>query len=231
MKEKLFKFWRVLKKPLLVLVLIYAVMVIVTLPTHLKNRKAVETIVFIESQRIEMRDVTGENLPPEPDPNLVDATIEGIDANNNWIRDDVELEIFKRYPNDAVIRSAMLQYAMALQLELTQVFNTKTYISVLEQQGRADSCISDKFPIDTLWFETPRDFFEWAAEDPKNEEVFNQEFRKSFNASNQARDLVHGLVFNTKDREKKEEDNFNKFMSSHGSDPREDCDIDPLLLK
>ncbi|MDP2648837.1 MAG: hypothetical protein Q8P19_02965, partial [bacterium] len=57
-------------------------------------------------------------------------------------RDDVELAIFKKYPNDARIRAAELQYAMTEQMYLTQVFNTETWKAVAEMNGRASICLS-----------------------------------------------------------------------------------------
>jgi len=98
----------------------------------------------IQSQKLTMADVTGERLPPEPDPLLKDATVEGIDFNENGIRDDVELAIFKLHPNSARIRAAELQYAMALQNELTSdVFNSDTLVAIIKQEGRGYLCISE----------------------------------------------------------------------------------------
>jgi len=55
----------------------------------------------INSTVLTLADVMGENLPKKPDQILNDSTIAGIDANNNMIRDDVELAIFEKYPNSA----------------------------------------------------------------------------------------------------------------------------------
>jgi len=41
--------------------------------------------------------VDGHVLPPEPDPVLNNATLLGIDVNNNGVRDDVERWIYKTY--------------------------------------------------------------------------------------------------------------------------------------
>ena len=40
-------------------------------------------------------------------------TIAGIDANKNGIRGDMELAIFKQYPDSAKTRAVLLQYALA----------------------------------------------------------------------------------------------------------------------
>jgi len=41
--------------------------------------------------------IHGYTLPPEPDPDFNNATLAGIDSNNNGIRDDVERAIYKKY--------------------------------------------------------------------------------------------------------------------------------------
>ena len=106
-----------------VLLVLFIILILSRVPVVLKKEKTQETVTFINSRKLSIEDVEGKNLPQKPNPSLVDATIAGIDANKNDIRDDVELAIFEKYPYDKKIRSAMLQYAMALQLELTHVFN------------------------------------------------------------------------------------------------------------
>ncbi len=68
-----------------------------------EKNKTAEAIERINSRKITMADVIGENLPPKPDQMLNDSTIAGFDVNNNGIRDDVELVIFEKYPNSAKI--------------------------------------------------------------------------------------------------------------------------------
>ena len=89
-------------------------------------KKTADAVDKINSVKITLDDVMGKNLPPKPDQALNDSTIAGFDVNNNYIRDDVELAIFEKYPKSAKIRAAMLQYAQALQLEFTKVFNIIT---------------------------------------------------------------------------------------------------------
>ena len=113
-----YKIWRFVRIPLAVVVVLLVGLTIYRFPYALEQRRAEEVVEFIRAQKITLNDVNGVNLPLAPDPAEVDATVEGVDANKNWIRDDVELAIFERYPNDARIRAAMLQYAMGLQLEL-----------------------------------------------------------------------------------------------------------------
>ena len=60
--------------------------------------KTNEQVAKIHNTKLTMDDVTGKNLPPDPGAEA-DKTIAGIDANKNGIRDDVELAIFKEYPD------------------------------------------------------------------------------------------------------------------------------------
>jgi len=41
--------------------------------------------------------INGHTLPPEPDPSVNNSTLLGIDSNDNGVRDDVEIWIYKTY--------------------------------------------------------------------------------------------------------------------------------------
>ncbi len=140
--------WRVVRWPIGILAALYIGLVIYEL-FHLPKVTAA-TIAAIHTQRLTMADVDGKHLPPQPDPKLVDATVEGVDANKNGIRDDVELAIFKKYPNDAKIRAAELQYAMDQQMYLTLVINTETWKAAAVQLDRGYQCIAATYPRDDL---------------------------------------------------------------------------------
>jgi hypothetical protein len=108
-----------------------------------KTKKAVDTI---HSTKLTLDDVTGKNLPPDPGVEA-DTTVQGIDANKNNIRDDVELAIFKEYPNSAKTRAVLLQYALALQMEMTQdLVNTEITGALNEENSRAYYCIGQIVP-------------------------------------------------------------------------------------
>ena len=97
----------------------------------------------IHATKLTMDDVIGKNLPPKPGTEA-DKTVAGIDANKNGIRDDVELAIFKEYPNSAKTRAVLLQYALALQMEAVQtIVNKETVIATIQEEDRADICIAD----------------------------------------------------------------------------------------
>ncbi|MBU6431529.1 MAG: hypothetical protein KGJ58_02980 [Patescibacteria group bacterium] len=121
----------------------FAILVIVRMFHFYNLKKTVAEVAKIHATKLTMDDVMGKNLPPDPGAEA-DKTIAGIDANKNGIRDDVELAIFKKYPNSAKTRAALLQYALALQMEVVQpIVNKETVTEVVREQSRADSCVSD----------------------------------------------------------------------------------------
>ena len=88
----------------------------------------------------------GNNLPPPPNQQENNATVEGVDANNNGVRDDVELAIFEKYPDSPRVRAAQLQYALTQQMFLTRVFDSETWKAVAEEDSRGYACISETHP-------------------------------------------------------------------------------------
>lgn len=129
--------------PIAVIVILIVALVAYRYPTVKSEMKTAEAVAAIHAQRLTLSDVDGSNLPPTPDPMLVDATIEGVDANDNGIRDDVELAIYKKYPNNQKVRAAELQYAMNLQSQLTTVWNSDTLVAAIQNEERAYFCIQD----------------------------------------------------------------------------------------
>ncbi|WP_457597752.1 hypothetical protein, partial [Hydrogenimonas sp.] len=59
-------------------------------------------------------EVDGHHLPPEPDPKINNATLLGVDSNNNGVRDDVERWIYKTYSHP-IERGIFMQSAWAYQ--------------------------------------------------------------------------------------------------------------------
>lgn len=144
------KIWRWVRWPLLVLGVLFAAYLVFGF--YLLNQKSAteKGIAQINSHKLTLADVQGVNLPPAPNQIENDATVAGIDKNNNGIRDDVELAIFKKYPNDAKVRAAELQYAMALQTYITDVFNSDTWVSASDQESRGYLCIGETYPRTNL---------------------------------------------------------------------------------
>lgn len=71
------------------------------------------------------------NLPPDPGP-AGDATLEGVDANNNGVRDDIERWIALNYRDSEKTRQA-----------LTQTFYTFQNFMVHARQGDRDAVYND----------------------------------------------------------------------------------------
>jgi len=139
---KLRAFARWLGVLLVILAAAFLILVLFRIPVVMQKRASAEAVEYIKAQRLTLADVDGSNLPPKPDPALVDATVEGVDANDNGIRDDLELAIFAKYPNSPYTRAAELQYALARSLYLTHAFDEKTWAAVAEQNERAGRCLS-----------------------------------------------------------------------------------------
>ena len=136
------KIKKILKWGGISIAIIFVGLVIARVPHVLVKKKTEEQVAKIHATKLTLDDVMGKNLPPDPGENA-NATIQGVDANQNGIRDDVELAVFKEYPNSAKTRAAYLQYAMMLQIELTQVFNSNTLVASMQEDGRAFGCLFD----------------------------------------------------------------------------------------
>lgn len=110
-------------------------------------------VAAIHANKLTHDDVFGD-LPPEPDKAQNDATLAGIDANNNGIRDDVERAIYFKYKESAKQAAPAFQYAKALQMEFTKVYNSPTLVAVIQEEGRASLCLSDVEKKDEIrkWF-------------------------------------------------------------------------------
>lgn len=175
-----------------------------------QNQKAID---FINSKKITMADVMGQNLPPQPDITLNNSTIAGIDANNNYIRDDVELAIFEKYPNSAKIRSAMLQYAQALQLELTQASNSLTFVALMQKDDDANMCFIDVMV--NIFIPTDEQKIKKVRFDLDRLEIIEKE--------------VYDNVLNTDQRKNQYQDIFKKYMQGYAAS-NGSCDVDLSTL-
>ena len=136
----------------------FVLLVIVRMFVLDAQEKTAEQVAKIHATKLTLDDVMGENLPPDPGAEA-DKTVQVIDANENGIRDDVELAIFKEYPNSAKTRAVLLQYALVLQMQMTlPIVNMETVTATVEDnESRALNCIwsissrsdMNKFMIET----------------------------------------------------------------------------------
>jgi hypothetical protein len=111
--------------------------------TYFLEQHDAENVAVIQGIHLTMRDAEGSNLPPIPDQNLSDSTLAGIDANQNNIRDDVELALFKMYPTSTPLRAAALQYAQTLSSYFIYVKYYKSYKAITNKEDRDWGCIAE----------------------------------------------------------------------------------------
>ncbi|SFV89687.1 hypothetical protein MNB_SUP05-SYMBIONT-5-392 [hydrothermal vent metagenome] len=82
------------------------------------------------------------NLPPDPG-KAGKLTIEGIDSDNDGVRDDVQIAIYERHPNAPEKRAALEQQAKAYQKALIagEAGDTAEIFRVTKEMDRAQYCI------------------------------------------------------------------------------------------
>ncbi len=72
------------------------------------------------------KEINGYKLPPEPNETLNNATILGVDSNDNGVRDDVEIFIVKKYKNKhKIVTEIGFQLARAYQQILDNPLDTE----------------------------------------------------------------------------------------------------------
>ena len=136
MLKKIFKWTGIIILVLYVALVIYRGFVLRA------EEKTNEQVAKIHATKLALADVMGDNLPPVP--SNPDSSVAGVDANKNGIRDDVELAIFAEYPNSARARAVLLQYALALQMEVTQpIVNEGTVIAAVQEESKAYLCVGE----------------------------------------------------------------------------------------
>ena len=202
------KIFKIIKWAFLVLVGLFIILIVGRGIYRVNEAKTNEQVIKIHNTKLTMDDVMGVNLPPDPGA-LADKTVEGIDANNNGIRDDVERAIFKEYPNSAKTRAVLLQYALALQMEVVQpMVNTKTATEVTREQSRAFACVG-----------------KILIRDDNNEKIMS----KYFEDGDKLRSFIKDKEFNTKERINAR-NVFVKEVRSYSDLDNDVCDIDVSKL-
>jgi len=195
-----------------IIILLLAIGVFFRAPVITERAKTEQAVAQIHAERLTLDDVMGKNLPPKPDQATNDATLAGIDANHNGIRDDVELAVFKMYPNSARIRAAELQYAMELQNEMTPlVFNSGTLAAVAQEESRGDLCISYTEPEVSL-------------------SNTRAEIQAAFAIGAARSKEVKDFMLNTPARLQKRAQDY-QYMTSVVLQSDSPCDIDPTTLQ
>ncbi len=189
----------------LAVVTIGFVLLVIGRMVHFSNlEKTTAVVEKIHSTKLTLADVMGDNLPPDPG-EAKDATIAGVDANQNGIRDDVELAVFKQYPKSAKIRAVLLQYALVLQMQATlPIINKDTVTATVEDnESRANVCL-------------------WSLSSRSNMPKFLSDIEKY-------ESLIRSLQLNTEARITYLENLFDGNLSSYSSS-NEGCDLDLASL-
>ncbi len=200
------KFLKILKWVFLILLGLFVLLIIGRLIFRSNLEKTNIQVEKIHATKLTLKDVMGDNLPPDPGTEA-DKTIVGIDVNENGIRDDVELAVFKEYPNSAKTRAALLQYALALQMEVIQpMVNTTIVDKVIGEQSRADACIANSL--------VPRKTPESSRDNLDMEKI--DEFIS----------FVENKQLNTEVRKKSQIDFYKNLGNFANSTKTEECDID-----
>ena len=198
------KFLKILKWTGIVLVILFIVAEIIRWPFRVREERTAELVQKIHATKLQLSDVMGDNLPPDPGTEA-DKTIAGIDANKNGIRDDVELVIFKEYPNSAKTRAVLLQYALTLQLQMTLPITNKDTVTatVEDNESRADICL-------------------WNLSSRKDMKKFSADIDKYEN-------FIKKLQLNTETRKNYLGNLFEGNLSSYSSS-NDGCDLDLKTL-
>ncbi len=197
-------FKKILKWTAIILIIAFVLLVIVRAFYFYNLDKTNAQVDIIHATKLQLSDVMGGNLPPDPGEEA-DKTVAGIDTNQNGIRDDVELAIFKKYPNSAKTRAVLLQYALVLQMQMTlPIVNMATVTATIEDnESRALQCV-------------------WSLSSRSNMEKFNLETEKN-------ETFITDLQFNNELRKKAQhnfyEGNVGSYSISHGG-----CDLNLATL-
>ncbi|MFY9462837.1 MAG: hypothetical protein WAP52_01485 [Candidatus Sungiibacteriota bacterium] len=202
-------FLKILKWGFIVIAVAFAALVVYRMFVLWGEKKTDEQVAKIHATRLTLDDVMGKNLPPDPGTDA-DKTVQGIDANRNNIRDDVELAIFKLHPDSARIRAAELQYAMGLQIQFTEVFSESTFIAAIQEDGTGYGCILGTEP----------DIYPDLSK-----ELLTQHKRIKDRVNE-----VENLILNTIERKSMYEHNYDKYMTSYSLLSGKNCHIDPTSL-
>lgn len=187
------------------------------------NYRSPEVVERIHSRTVTMEMVEGTNLPPMPPELERDATVAGVDSNNNGVRDDVEIAIHKRHPDSPKIRAAQLQYAMALQSRIVEVFSGATLVAASEELVRAYSCI-DKIEVEAPSALANKHFSEWTEAEM---EIENKRHSQHVDKVVEHANEVKNLVLNTPSR--KEVFDSRRYertaRPNEGTEKENDCDL------
>ena len=99
----------------------------------------------------EVAGVNGDNelkiaLPVDPGKEG-EKTLEGVDTDGDGVRDDIQIAIYKRYPNDQLKQDALKQAAKAIQKEVISgnVEDLDLALKATEESSLSLYCLAERF--------------------------------------------------------------------------------------
>lgn len=114
-----------------------------------KDKKSKQEHSFQSKYHDFVRFVIDEALQvPMPDPKKNDATVGGVDSDNDGIRDDVQRWINETYSSQPNVKLAMKQYAVAFQQKLLTVDNKEQNIRMTYLAFEASDCLEGLIGLD-----------------------------------------------------------------------------------
>jgi hypothetical protein len=88
---------------------------------------------------------TGTGLPPDP-ADSGKLTIQGVDSDNDGIRDDVERRISAYYPNNPTARAYSYIMAGYYQQIIENPLNKQLQLSLIQNLGQVENCLELVLP-------------------------------------------------------------------------------------
>lgn len=190
---------RVIKRVIIGAVVLYGILVIVRTGQLVRADEVAKKVAEIHSIRLTLADVDGSKLPPAPDQVQNDATVAGIDANKNYVRDDIERWIFDHYA-DPRERAVWMQWARSEEFVMTRAVDKETLVAVMEEGDRANQCGGYLYTSNKYWIE---------------EEEFSKRARE-----------IDNLVWNTDIRKLAKTKGYS-YMTGSGPMEGQQCDVFP----
>ncbi len=167
-----------MKKALVLVIIVVAISIAKLISIEVYNKNSFKsndkkadsneaTITIKQSNKPEV--INGYTLPPEPDPKINNATLLGIDSNNNGVRDDVERKIIKKFSKKLHIE-LMMDYvkiyqrilehsigdAFMLQKEISKVIDCSIYLGRIDSEIESDDWIENIDWRENIMFNTPQ---------------------------------------------------------------------------
>lgn len=105
------------------------------------------------------KEINGHRLPPEPNPTINNATLLGVDTNNNGVRDDVERWIYTYYEKP-IEHAVIMQSARAYQIVIQEPEKALESLPIMQAATRCESYWSfrAKRNGEAFWLEEYKDY-------------------------------------------------------------------------